>query len=70
MEYTITETKTISREDIVNALNILKAVCERDDGSCNYCELYNEKSGCCGVKYENPCDWNVVDESKPWRALR
>lgn len=60
-----------AEKEILNALNILKEVCEENKGYCNKCVLRNGKGGC-GIlnnsyddMYDSPQEWNLREEDRP-----
>jgi hypothetical protein len=58
-----------SREEILNALNIMKEVCE-EAISCLACPL-GDKDGICVIQEGglNPCEWYLKKPEKVWRAF-
>lgn len=55
----------ITRDDILDALNIIKTVCYNNIcDMCPFCER-----GACHIKADDPEDWDVEDYSI-WRAFK
>ena len=59
--------KEITKEDIVEALKVIKSVCE--DNDCSTCPFGNKNSFCL-IKGMTPNAWKINSETDVWRALR
>lgn len=59
----------VDAESIVTSLQIIKTVCEDNDGICQKCPLYDEVNGACGMTGLSPCNWKINDRNEVWRAL-
>ena len=61
--------KDHTRGKILEALNVIKGVCDECFDDCTLCPLY-DASGECGIQNLAPCNWKI---NKPddlvWRAL-
>lgn len=62
MEYTEIQ----KREDVLNALACLKAMCASYD-TCLYCPAY---IGMCNIKYTDPENYDLNTEGNVWRAFK
>lgn len=56
----------IYEEKIINALKLIKSVCE--DHKCENCPflIYENE---CGITYNEPDDWSINDYNE-WRAFK
>ena len=55
------------REEIVNALNLIKKVCEEQSDCFDSCPF--ETNGRCAIsEFDNPSEWNVNIENS-WKVL-
>ena len=54
------------KEDVLNALACLKAMCASYD-TCSNCPAYN---GVCKIKYTDPEDYELNTTDEVWRAFR
>ena len=59
--------KEITKEDIAEALKVIKSVCE--DNDCSTCPFGNKNSFCL-IKGMTPNAWKINSETDTWRALR
>ena len=59
-----------TKEEILNALTIIKQVCDNAD-ECINCPLRENRNGdACYVKSSLPQDWKIGEEQPPmWRAF-
>lgn len=60
-----------SEKEILDALNLLKSVCDENDGECSTCILRNS-NGWCGVVanhdgecYDKLTEWELKDYENP-----
>lgn len=61
--------KDHTRGEILEALNVIKRVCDECFDDCTLCPFY-DASGECGIQNLAPCNWKINEESKlVWRAL-
>lgn len=60
--------KEITKEDIVEALKVIKSVCE-DNLFCKDCPL-GDNEGNCKLKRLEPRSWQISELDSIWRALR
>ena len=64
--------KGITKENIVEALKVIKSVC--DDNECQTCPLGNidDTTGkiLCMIKHITPDVWIINNETDVWRALK
>lgn len=58
-----------TEEEILNALKVIKEVCEGYD-PCPNCPLYATEANCCGIQYRYAEDWELNDGTRMWRAFR
>jgi len=60
---------------ILDCLASIKNICERQKGGndypiCDDCPFFSCRSGTCLILEDNPCDWDLNDDSAIiWRAL-
>ena len=58
-----------TKEVIVNALKVIKEVCESQGASCNACPFFVNES--CEVASRTPNNWELnTTEPETWRALK
>lgn len=46
-------------EELLNALKLIKAECEKQGSTCYDCPMYAHNELECGVISENPCRWRL-----------
>lgn len=56
-----------SEKEIVDALKVIQSVCQHNICDDNGCPFYN---GDCGIKYETPCEWDIVDVNLTFKAFK
>lgn len=61
---------TYSHEEIVTALETIRAICEKHKDDCKNCELYNVAVCTCGLTAFTARNWTLIeDDPKIWRAF-
>lgn len=59
-----------SKNEIINALTVIKDVCKEYERKCHECPLRVGQSGSCCFSGKNPRDLNIKSpDPKNWRAL-
>ena len=60
-----------SKEEIINALKIIKDECASYEDYCYKCPFYNEQYDCCEITDGGgfPSDWIINDTTERWNAL-
>ena len=68
--------REITKEDIVEALKVIKSVCEvyEETGACDMCPFGSDEEGedneCMITQNGAPSAWTVSTACDTWRALR
>lgn len=62
------EYDTDEKDKILNALNLLKEVCNRES-HCEDC-IFGTDSGDCKIQNQPPCGYDIADCTEKWRALK
>lgn len=57
-----------TKEEIVNALKVIKEECMANNCYCAECSFYNHG---CAIRDDDPCSWQIADtEPETWRAFK
>ena len=59
----------LTPQRIVNALRIIKEICQDADNDCDICPL-GRADGSCMVSHDIPDSWKISDLPELWRALK
>lgn len=72
--------KEITKENIINSLNIIKSVCKiyeytgEETQGCDICPFGSDIEGedyrCMIIQNGSPSQWNISTATDVWRALR
>ena len=63
--------RLINHDDILNALEVIKCVCEStNDEGCKICPLRNDEGSGCMYFEVSPLCWDLVKHPSSWRAFK
>lgn len=58
-----------TKEEILNALHVIKDICQDESMECDNCPFGNEESLCL-IKSSIPTNWIINEEDNVWRAFK
>lgn len=59
-----------SKEEIINALTVIKETCKENEKHCNECPFYSNKAKMCHFRTMlSPYSWGIDEQQKLWRAF-
>lgn len=57
-----------TKEEILNALHVIKDICQDESMDCDKCPFGSEESLCL-IKSCIPFHWGIKKSEEPWRAF-
>lgn len=59
-----------TKEEILNALHIIKDTCNENGFACDSCPFYNEEEKLCWINGYRPDHWTFNEQKEVWRAFK